>query len=112
MLRVVIDVSTVTDPLRTCDASGAGGYFQGSAPARLVRDNILCLCSELKPDAVTLVDVIAPSDFILNSPIGHSDGQVSPISYSHGQVIFPRFYIFYNCFVWKVRIMFLLSSVK
>ena len=55
-----------------------GGYFQGSAPARLVRDSILRLCRELKPDAVALVDVIAPPDFILNSPIGHSDGQVRP----------------------------------
>ena len=52
-----------------------GGYFQGSAPARLVRDSILRLCRELKPDAVALVDVIAPPDFILNSPIGHSDGR-------------------------------------
>lgn len=33
------------------------------------------LC-QLKDDAVSLVDVLAPTDFILNSPIGNADGQV------------------------------------
>ena len=54
----------------------SGGFFSGSTPARRVRAQILRLCSALKPEAVALVDVIAPPDFILNSPIGHSDGQV------------------------------------
>lgn len=31
---------------------------------------------QLKDDAVALVDVFAPPDFILNSPIGNADGQV------------------------------------
>lgn len=31
---------------------------------------------QLKDDAVTLVDVIAPPDFILDSPIGRADGEV------------------------------------
>lgn len=31
---------------------------------------------QLKDDAVALVDVFAPSDFILNSPIGKANGEV------------------------------------
>ncbi|KAM6909186.1 peroxisomal acyl-coenzyme A oxidase 3 isoform 2-T2 [Xenentodon cancila] len=32
--------------------------------------------SQLKDDAVALVDALAPPDFILNSPIGNADGQI------------------------------------
>lgn len=32
---------------------------------------------QLKDDAVALVDVFAPPDFILNSPIGKASGEVS-----------------------------------
>ena len=35
----------------------------------------LCL-NQLKNEAVALVDALAPPDFILNSPIGHSNGKV------------------------------------
>ena len=34
------------------------------------------LCTQLKNEAVALVDALAPPDFILNSPIGHSNGKV------------------------------------
>ncbi|XP_041457080.1 peroxisomal acyl-coenzyme A oxidase 3-like [Lytechinus variegatus] len=53
-----------------------GGYFCGAETARLIRDGILHLCTEVKNDAVSLVDVLAPPDFVLNSPIGCADGQV------------------------------------
>lgn len=53
-----------------------GGYVTGSEAPGIIREAILRLCSELKRDAVTLVDVIAPTDFILNSPIGASDGEI------------------------------------
>ncbi|XP_040887471.1 peroxisomal acyl-coenzyme A oxidase 3 [Toxotes jaculatrix] len=53
-----------------------GDYLSGRKPAELVQMAILTLCSQLKDDAVALVDVFAPTDFILNSPIGNADGQL------------------------------------
>ena len=54
----------------------AGGYISGPEPPRLIKEAILQLCAALKDNSVALVDAIAPTDFILNSPIGKSDGQV------------------------------------
>lgn len=53
-----------------------GGYFAGSTPAKTWREAILKLCLELKNEAVSLVDTLAPPDFILDSPLGFSDGNV------------------------------------
>lgn len=53
-----------------------GGYFQGDKPRVLLQEAILSLCGVLKDDAVTLVDAIAPDDFLMNSVLGKSDGQV------------------------------------
>ncbi|KAK7910298.1 hypothetical protein WMY93_014982 [Mugilogobius chulae] len=53
-----------------------GGYISGRRPAEMVLNAILSLCSQLKDDSVALVDVMAPPDFILNSPIGYADGQL------------------------------------
>lgn len=39
--------------------------------------------AQLKNDAVSLVDAISPNDFILNSPLGMSDGNV----YKHLQTV-------------------------
>lgn len=70
-----------------------GGYCTGELPAKLIRTTILELCHELKDDAVALVDVMAPSDFILNSPIGHSSGEIYKHLYSamtQGEDVFER----------------------
>lgn len=53
-----------------------GGYATGQSPANLIKQGILILCEQLKPEAVALVDAIAPHDFLMQSPLGKSDGQV------------------------------------
>ncbi|CAF91771.1 unnamed protein product [Tetraodon nigroviridis] len=53
-----------------------GGHMSGEEPAELLQSAVLTLCAQLKDDAVALVDVLAPTDFILNSPIGQADGQL------------------------------------
>lgn len=54
----------------------AGGYATDSNLADLVREGILQMCSQLKPEAVAVADSLAPPDFVLNSVIGKSDGKV------------------------------------
>lgn len=60
-----------------------GGYITGSLAAESLKTGILNLLPELKNEAIALVDTIAPDDFILNSPLGMSDGQV----YKHLQSV-------------------------
>ncbi|XP_059473376.1 peroxisomal acyl-coenzyme A oxidase 3-like [Neocloeon triangulifer] len=53
-----------------------GGFATTPEAARFIRDGVIMLCARLKPDAVALADVIAPTDFILNSALGHSSGKI------------------------------------
>ncbi|EFA09425.1 peroxisomal acyl-coenzyme A oxidase 3 [Tribolium castaneum] len=53
-----------------------GGYTQGPKATHLIHEGILTLCHDIKDDAVSLIDAIAPPDFILNSVLGASDGRV------------------------------------
>lgn len=55
----------------------------GSEPAELIKHGVLDLLKALKDDAISIVDAIAPIDFILNSPLGMSDGEV----YKHLQSV-------------------------
>lgn len=54
-----------------------GGYFRSNSSTKILRKTILQLCTELKDNSVSLVDALAPPDFILASPIGRADGQVA-----------------------------------
>lgn len=64
----------------------AGGY--ASVDSNIddkLRQGIINLCKDLLEDAVTLADVLAPPDHIVNSPLGMADGNVclsSTISYN------------------------------
>ena len=53
-----------------------GGYFSGEKPAVLIRETILDLCAQMKNDAIALIDAIAPPDYVLNSILGDSSGNV------------------------------------
>src|SRR5436190_24324305 len=56
----------------------SGGYASpNSNMDSFLRDGVIMLCRELLDNAVALVDAVAPPDFILNSPLGMSDGEVS-----------------------------------
>lgn len=75
----------------------AGFFKTQDRPTVNLRENILRLCRELKGDAVTLVDAFAPPDFILNSCLGYSDGNVyqhvfDAISNSRGAFDRPEWY--------------------
>ncbi|XP_034471540.1 peroxisomal acyl-coenzyme A oxidase 3 isoform X2 [Drosophila innubila] len=53
-----------------------GGYFRNNSHIELYQQSILELLPVLKNEAIGLVDAIAPPDFILNSPLGMSDGNI------------------------------------
>lgn len=54
-----------------------GGFVQpGFNAAELLQKGILDILPELKTEAVSLVDAIAPPDFIINSPLGMADGRI------------------------------------
>lgn len=54
-----------------------GGFIQsGINSGELLQNGILSILSELKNEAVSLVDAIAPPDFIINSPLGLRDGRI------------------------------------
>jgi len=42
----------------------------------IIKEKILKLCNQLKTEMVSLVDVFAPPDDILNSSLGYSDGRI------------------------------------
>jgi len=80
LTRIQIDLGTFRD------------YdYISSTQAQLLRKEIINLCSILKDQAVSLVDAVAPPDWVLYSPIGRSDGQVYKHLYDHVMYNQPRF---------------------
>ncbi|XP_053664148.1 peroxisomal acyl-coenzyme A oxidase 3 [Anopheles marshallii] len=54
-----------------------GGYFSTQPNAMaLLQQAVLDLLPNIKQNAIAIVDAIAPPDFIINSPLGMSDGDV------------------------------------
>ncbi|CAG4913107.1 unnamed protein product [Colias eurytheme] len=53
-----------------------GGFSKGEDLAKLLRTAILELCGDLKGEIVSVVDALAPTDFVLNSVLGRSDGKL------------------------------------
>lgn len=66
----------VTLEKRLGDLYGGGYASSSSNIDDFLREGIIILCRDLLDNAVALVDVLAPPDFILNSPLGMSDGEV------------------------------------
>lgn len=62
--------------LKYSDIFHKGKYFHNSKQCNLYEEGILNLLPILKGEAASLVDAIAPTDFILNSVLGMSDGNV------------------------------------
>ena len=52
------------------------GIFDRPEQARFLYSGVAESCKELLPDAVGLVDVIAPPDFVLNSVLAYADGRL------------------------------------
>eukprot|EP01117_Protostelium_nocturnum_P012331 TRINITY_DN4540_c0_g1_i1.p1 TRINITY_DN4540_c0_g1~~TRINITY_DN4540_c0_g1_i1.p1 ORF type:complete len:754 (-),score=248.75 TRINITY_DN4540_c0_g1_i1:175-2205(-) len=50
--------------------------YVSSKQANWIRKQLLDCCKQIKGEAVSLVDALAPPDELLNSPIGASDGDV------------------------------------
>lgn len=53
-----------------------GGYFSNPSHIELYQQGIMDMLPVLKNEAISMIDAIAPPDFIINSPLGMSDGNV------------------------------------
>ncbi|XP_036140832.1 peroxisomal acyl-coenzyme A oxidase 3-like isoform X2 [Monomorium pharaonis] len=66
----------VTLEKRLGDLYGGGYASPNSNIDSLLREGIIILCRDLVDNVVPLVDVLAPPDFVLNSALGMSDGEI------------------------------------
>lgn len=71
----------ITLEKRLGDLYGGGYAPPNSNIDGLLREGIIMLCRDLVNNVVALVDVLAPSDFVLNSALGMSDGEVCTFCY-------------------------------
>lgn len=53
-----------------------GGFLCNQHSGLYYKSGIIELISKIKDDAVGLIDAIAPPDFIMNNPLGMSDGEI------------------------------------
>ncbi len=54
-----------------------GNYLNNGSINIWIQNRLIDLCQDLRNEAVTLVDVFAPPDHILNSVLGVNDGKVN-----------------------------------
>ncbi|KAI4460919.1 electron transport oxidoreductase [Holotrichia oblita] len=54
-----------------------GNFASGPDLIACVKEGILKLCCALKPHIVSIVDALAPPDFVVNSVLGKADGKVN-----------------------------------
>lgn len=59
-----------------------GSLFIGEQPLNIVRETLLEMCAQLKSEAISLVDSMAPPDYVLNTPLGVATGDVYKASYT------------------------------
>lgn len=52
------------------------GIFSSGDSIAWVQNQMILTCDRLTPNAVALADVLAPTDFVLNSVLGHSSGDI------------------------------------
>ncbi len=52
------------------------GTFPSPDLVGFVHSEIVETCDRIKPNAVALADVLAPTDFVLDSALGHSSGEI------------------------------------
>lgn len=65
-----------------------GGYFSGEKAGAAIKDAVLDYCLKLKKDILPLVDAVAPPDWVLNSPIGHSN--LKPLENLYEAMVTPK----------------------
>jgi acyl-CoA oxidase len=51
------------------------GYFN-TEQMGIIRDQVKVLCTEIRKDAIPLVDSFGFSDYVINSPLGRYDGDI------------------------------------
>lgn len=68
-----------------------GGYMTQGCSSYLFKESVISLCARLKPEAVSLADAIAPPDFILNSVLGYSDGEVKTYLFIYSLLVIISF---------------------
>jgi len=63
-------------------------YFTFPGQSALIKEAILEYCLDIKDDALWLVEAIAPPDWVLRSPIGHSNG--TPLKNLYEAMVTPK----------------------
>lgn len=87
----------------------AGGYaLKNSKLEFFIRDGIISICKDLVNEAVALIDVLAPPDIVVNSPLGMSDGEVTFIAI----LIFFKIYLRNASFLLIIDQLFVIFCLK